>query len=206
MNTIEEILANTEQVWRIFVLAKPCREWQRAKDDLGYGRVHYNGRNHLVHRLVYQVTVEPTQADRVLDHLCQNPRCCETTHLDLTTQQQNLTRGIGFAGEQSRATHCPAGHPYNEENTYVIKLKKGAFGRRCRECNRLKQLECAKRRLSGTLIHDYAKKTHCDKGHPFDEENTYVSKTTGQRYCKACRSLYAKAWHEKRRLQTSNED
>lgn len=32
-----------------------------------------------------------------------------------------------------------------------------------------------------------ARKTHCPKGHPYDDINTYVSPNTGWRQCKACR-------------------
>lgn len=37
--------------------------------------------------------------------------------------------------------------------------------------------------------HPQASKTHCKKGHPFDEENTYSSPNRVGRECRKCRSL-----------------
>jgi hypothetical protein len=34
-------------------------------------------------------------------------------------------------------------------------------------------------------------KTHCPKGHPYDEENTYIT-SDGKRQCRACRRVHAK--------------
>lgn len=34
--------------------------------------------------------------------------------------------------------------------------------------------------------------THCAKGHEFTPENTYVHAKTGNRYCKTCRTAWAK--------------
>jgi WhiB family transcriptional regulator, redox-sensing transcriptional regulator len=64
---------------------------------------------------------------------------------------------------------CPAGHPYEEANTY-------RYGRRqvCRTC----QLERVRaRRLAGS--------THCPQGHPYDHANTAYD-ARGHRRCIAC--------------------
>ena len=45
-----------------------------------------------------------------------------------------------------------------------------------------------------------AAKTHCPKGHPYDEVNTYVT-PNGRRNCRACRLAASSAW--KRRAVTS---
>jgi hypothetical protein len=42
-----------------------------------------------------------------------------------------------------------------------------------------------------TLAGRNARKTHCLRGHPFDSDNTYVSKQ-GKRSCRACRRLIRK--------------
>lgn len=41
--------------------------------------------------------------------------------------------GVGRAGDR---THCPYGHPYDAENTYVATTKRGGINRMCRECMR----------------------------------------------------------------------
>jgi len=70
-------------------------------------------------------------------------------------------------GSQRR---CPAGHPYEEANTY-------RYGNRqvCRTC----QLARVRtRRLAGP--------THCPQGHPYDLANTAYD-ARGHRRCRACR-------------------
>lgn len=42
-------------------------------------------------------------------------------------------------------------------------------------------------------------KAACDKGHPFDGENTYVSPTNGQRVCRVCRREYIREYMRRRR-------
>ena len=36
-------------------------------------------------------------------------------------------------------------------------------------------------------------KTHCPKGHPYNDENTYVS-SNGARHCRACKRERNKIW------------
>lgn len=191
MQTIEEILANTTPAWHIFVLRKPCREWFRAADPEGYGRVRYDGRNWLVHRLVYTLTVAPVPNELDMDHVCRNPCCCEVTHLQPISRRVNLLRGEGLTAKHAFATHCPAGHLYDEKHTHAY----GPEGRwrRCRECNRAKQFECAERRKQGISLVSRPHGTHCKRGHPFDEQNTGVYPSSGQRYCRACVDIRNKA-------------
>lgn len=46
-----------------------------------------------------------------------------------------------------------------------------------------------------------AAKTHCPKGHPYDETNTYIQIVNGRRKrsCRVCRNAAAKRSHAKRR-------
>jgi HNH endonuclease len=40
-----------------------------------------------------------------------------------------------------------------------------------------------------------AEKTHCKRGHPFDEANTYIHPSDGHRQCRACaRMMMARYW------------
>jgi len=49
--------------------------------------------------------------------------------------------------------------------------------------------------------HNQASKTHCDWGHPFDEENT-VFRITGGRYCRECNRQRALLAYHKKKGQT----
>jgi len=42
-----------------------------------------------------------------------------------------------------------------------------------------------------------ARKTHCDNGHPFDEQNTYVRPDNGQRQCRICRHKMRMEYHQR---------
>ena len=45
-------------------------------------------------------------------------------------------------------THCPKGHPYDEENTRYYRTTEGGIERACLTCQRTKEM--ARRRLKGT--------------------------------------------------------
>lgn len=39
----------------------------------------------------------------------------------------------------------------------------------------------------------------CKRGHPFDEENTLINKTSGAQQCRRCRRINQRNWHERNR-------
>lgn len=66
-----------------------------------------------------------------IDHLCLVTLCVRPEHLEPVTRLENSRR------RTQRITHCPKGHEYTPENTYV---SKGEYGlRSCRECHRLNE-------------------------------------------------------------------
>jgi hypothetical protein len=67
-----------------------CLEWAGARDVNGYGRASWKGQTRLAHRLAYQVFVGPIPAGVNVCHRCDNPPCCETSHLFLGSQTANL--------------------------------------------------------------------------------------------------------------------
>jgi len=78
---------------RIALCKSGCWEWQRCRVPFGYGGVHWNGKFAYAHRVVYELLVGPIPPDRVLDHLCRNPPCCNPGHLEPVTQAVNVARG-----------------------------------------------------------------------------------------------------------------
>ena len=101
----------------------------------GYGRTYVNGRkNVLVHRAVYEELVGPFPVGLEPDHLCMNRACCNPAHIEPVTRSVNVKRGHAgewLAAKQKAKTHCPQGHPYSPDNTYVHP-KNGQ--RHCRQC------------------------------------------------------------------------
>lgn len=114
------------------VVGKPCLVWTGAKDRRGYGRVFHEGRITGAHQRAYIVAYGPVPDGLEIDHLCMNPACCEPTHLEAVTHQENMRRAAaaGLLGTgQGRKTHCPQNHPYDESNTYRWRNE-----RQCRTC------------------------------------------------------------------------
>lgn len=84
------------------------------------------------YRLIYMMMVGPVPPGWDLDHLCDNGRggCVNWHHLRPTTHQHNITRtDLTVVGRHSRKTHCPRGHPYDEENTIIWQNQ-----RHCKTC------------------------------------------------------------------------
>jgi hypothetical protein len=119
---------------------KECWPWLAGKNRWGYGHLHVGSKadfsHRLVsaHRLVYELVVGPIPEGLTIDHLCRNRACVNPAHLEPVTNRINILRGIGAAALHAKKTHCPQGHPYDEENTYIY--PNGA--RYCRECNRIR--------------------------------------------------------------------
>lgn len=116
----------------------PCKLWTGGTVR-GYGQTTrtVNGVSTawLVHRLAW---VEahgpiPPETPHVLHH-CDTPSCYEVAHLWLGTHQDNmLDCAAKGRNAWAKKTHCPAGHPYDEENTF---LNPTTGSRQCRTCTR----------------------------------------------------------------------
>jgi hypothetical protein len=111
---------------RIVEIENGCWEWTGARLNgaRGYGQTHpLNGQGStVVHRIVYEALVGPIPEGLVLDHLCQNPPCCNPAHLEPVTNVVNsIDRAAGVRGEARRMRVCKRGHPYgeNDENRHA---------------------------------------------------------------------------------------
>lgn len=110
----------------------PCLTWT-ARKEFGYGRFFWEGKTRRAHRVAYEVPVGPIPDGLQPDHLCRNRACVNVEHLELVTSQENTRRGVSLAAQRAQRTHCPAGHEYTPENTYV---QPTSGQRRCRTCKR----------------------------------------------------------------------
>lgn len=80
-----------------------CIEWQRGKNNRGYGAVVCNKRQILTHRVAYELTHGPIPKGKHILHTCDNPPCGEPTHLVLGNAAKNRRhsdeRGRSARGE-----------------------------------------------------------------------------------------------------------
>ena len=58
-------------------------------NEYGYGLLDVNGTPRRVHRLVWEIEFGPIPNDLLVCHSCDNPKCCNPSHLFLGTHQDN---------------------------------------------------------------------------------------------------------------------
>lgn len=122
-----------------------CWIWKGNINEHGYGRFFSPDRtNFRAHKLIYELLVGPVPNGLVLDHLCRNRACVNPNHLEPVTIGVNVLRGIGITAMCAVKTHCPKGHEYSVENTYVSPKR----ARYCRACRYEKSAERSRQSLA----------------------------------------------------------
>lgn len=105
-----------------------CWLWLRSSGSHGYGQTWDGTTVRLAHRIAWELTHGPIPNDLTIDHVCRVRTCCNPAHLRLLSNLANASDN-----GQARRTHCPQGHEYTKENTYVRTNRKGP-SRSCRIC------------------------------------------------------------------------
>lgn len=164
-----------------------CWNWTGTKHN-GYGSVLFyrrgvsGSRNKNAYVAMYELKVGPVPSGLELDHLCRNKACCNPAHLEPVTHKENVLRGESLFAHQAKRTHCPKWHLYTGKNNRGERI--------CQIC--IREIQRVALRRARNLPDDAPKsafKTHCSKGHPFTEENTFLEKcSTGlTRRCRICK-------------------
>ncbi len=119
--------------WKNVARSAPdeCWPWLKSTGSHGYGQTYDGITVRLAHRVAWVLAhSEQIPADMTIDHLCRNRICCNPQHLRVMTNVVNATDN-----GQGRKTHCPRGHTYDLDNTYID--PRGH--RRCRRCAQLRR-------------------------------------------------------------------
>jgi len=144
-----------EDVWRRFFERlgprNECWPWHgsKIKKD-GRGVMSIDNRNVTAPRIAWRVFHGEWPASGLfVCHTCDNPNCINPHHLWLGSNQENILDASrkGRLNGQSK-THCKRGHPFNEENTIVVR----GTARSCRMCQRMHQSKYDRKRRARAAL------------------------------------------------------
>src|SRR5262249_22474979 len=125
--------------------ATGCWIWGGHKNASGYGIISVGDKNHMAHRLSYELFNAPIPEGYEVDHLCKRPSCCCPNHLEAVTSLENMRRSrlcFKMAVRAMFRTHCESGkHEWTEDNIRRHKSGRG-YCRLC--CNERKRERDAK--------------------------------------------------------------
>lgn len=121
---------------RIKVQPNGCWYWTGSIDRSGYGRIQFEGKSRVAHRVVRYLTRKDIplkiSSSTVLDHEphCGTRKCVNPFHTDATTTRNNLISSKHLSGVTARSQQCQRGHDLSDpENVYVHNGK-----RSCKVC------------------------------------------------------------------------
>lgn len=128
----------TETFWAQTAPDGECIIWTGWTNEQGYGRLSWDNRKVYAHRLAFYLRLG-RWPESELRHLCNRPEC--VLHAVEGTRSENeMDKVRAGTHHQTRKTHCPQGHPYDDANTN----RSGA--RICKTCQRKRKREAWRRK------------------------------------------------------------
>ena len=142
----------------------------------------------LVHRLVMAAFIGPCPEGEEVRHMDGKRANGVLSNLAYGTHGENMQDMLDHGTNHwMNKTHCPHGHEYTPENTYID--SRGS--RVCRQCWRVP--------VHGP--HYNSIKTHCPKGHEYTPENTITSGTS--RSCRTCVNTRAREKYQQEKREAA---
>lgn len=77
-----------QRFWSKVDKSGSCWVWIAGRNWRDYGVFYYDGRDHMAHRISYQMSQGVIPAGMQIDHICHTPRCVNPNHLRLATHKQ----------------------------------------------------------------------------------------------------------------------
>ena len=81
--------AMEDRFWAKVRRGEGCWEWSAGRSSEGYGSVRHGGVMVKAHRLAYELTHGKIPTGMVVCHTCDNPPCCNPSHLFVGTVAEN---------------------------------------------------------------------------------------------------------------------
>lgn len=108
-----------------------CWPWTGYIRQNGYGQFMFDHKPYPAHRAALIIATGSNQPGMDACHRCSNRACVNPAHLFWGTRSENIKMSWAKPRTHynSAKTHCPQGHPYEEENTYRY-----GTSRICRTC------------------------------------------------------------------------
>lgn len=161
-----------------------CHVWC-GSNRLGYGVIMVDKKSVFAHRLIYELMVGKIPDGYAIHHKCNNHSCVNPDHLEALDPSRHVSLGRdNVMVKNMNKKYCVNGHLFDDANTRID--VKGA--RVCKRCDCDRSLKYSrKRKHLGDIPLVKVVKTHCYRGHVFDEKNTRID-TRGVRVCRKCKS------------------
>lgn len=124
----------TTRFWSHVCKTDACWLWTGFIGPNGYARFRIGGtgsQHEGAHRYAYQLYYGPIAPGNQIDHLCKVRHCVNPQHLEQVSPQENNARSNSPSAQNATKTHCPRGHIYDKNNTYIDKHH---GNRNCKQC------------------------------------------------------------------------
>lgn len=140
MRPIPTLAREAERFWARFdkngplhpKLGTHCWLWTGCHNSAGYGQLKFRGKVTRSHRVALELGLGIDLGTLQALHHCDTRICGNPEHLYPGTPLDNMRDKVRRGRHpDSRKTHCPQGHEYNDINTYRRNKR-----RYCRICTR----------------------------------------------------------------------